>query len=178
MRHLLLIGLLLYMTTAPKAGEPGFQGTSWGMTRAEIQELEGSSPAQTGDFVLIYPEQFSGITAQVFYYFHPRGDYLTQSHCIATEEHLSRKEYLLDYRVWRDVLCMRYGEPMFDAIPSLEEWERHSPGRLNQVLNAAYFDYSTRWETGDSIITLTLQGRDGTVQLSILNQSKTLLSQR
>lgn len=138
-----------------------FRKTSWGMTRQEVEALEGD-PYTTGTVealknveYIAYKTTFIGLDALLAYYFSPDGLYGTRY--ILQEPHNNGDLYIEDYKKIQDALTEKYGSPYVDE----ENWDNTTHKNYyaddkGDALSLGYLAYETTYATLKTCIFLSM----------------------
>jgi len=156
-RAILALLLLLIATGNVFPAETDFRSVYWGMTRAQVIKTEQKEPLTSSDAVLTYRDTLTGIPVEAVYVFHPWQHYLTQGLYIVREDSTHSGDYVPDYRKLQSLLRRKFGDPVYETTPAGKR--RKAPGRRKGIpqLTADSLAFVSRWQTGDTIITLELK---------------------
>ena len=172
----------VYATSAdliPVAKHPlkDFRSTHWGMTEAEVRELEAGEPVLANKLTgrnanyIAYEGSLMGNDVLIVYYFGPNGLY--ESRYIWTEEHSNESLYISDYDSVREQLTQKYGTPWYDQ----ENWDTSShksyyADNKGDALCYGYLTYETYYSTDRTDISMEMDADNYEISLVIYYQSR------
>lgn len=176
-RTMVVLAVLLLFTTVFSSSDELYdvRQAHWGMTPQEVMAREASKPVDKGpkeyfSDTLTYRGKFSGIKANITYYFFE--DRLVKVDYDFTSAHANGKAYLEDFDKVRSLETRELGPPELEE----SEWfnsmfERH-PDHYGTAVSLGHLKRAATWDTPVSDIKLTIEGEDFEVHMSMVYKSK------
>jgi len=168
--------LLLLCCPTGQAQEEKFRGTEgwhktvWGMNTGEVLEIY---PAATmTEFGLFVPGKVAGKQAGVGLYFVE--DQLYRVEVAFTLKHVNPREYLNDLSTVKDLIARRYPDPPRVKMIWHDEGLKGNSDQWGAAIVYGDLEIHTRWETDQSEVTLFCQGKDFSVEMTTVYESKKL----
>lgn len=120
-----------------------FRGTRFGMTVAQVKQIEESKPVEETKETLVYKDKIMGLQVDVFYMF--VNNQLFRGAYFITEKYRNENNHIDNYKQLKKVLVKKYKKPVFDA----ENWrnplyknKRHKHGF---AVSIGHLEYKSEW---------------------------------
>jgi hypothetical protein len=153
---------VVQLSEAESDSNGDFRKSTWGMTRGQVEALEGE-PWTTGtveDFknveYIAYMTTVDGLNAYAAYYFNADG--LFEARYIIIEKRTNMSWYIDDYKRLRDSLNNQYGDPHADE----EIWDTEAHKSLyandkGEALSHGFLKYVTDYGTDRTFILMSME---------------------
>lgn len=153
----LLIALLM-TGSALGADAPDFRNVRWGMTMEEVMAAEteaaltvlADQPVLVGDCIV------AGRKARLFYQF--ASSHLREAFYAFEDAHTNRNLYIDDFEDLRELLALKYGEPLIDTAIWKRNLYRNDPDEWGRAVVIGDVTFRAEWETPRTRIILSLGG--------------------
>lgn len=170
---------LVEVGAAESDSEKDFRNTTWGMTRGEVEALEGV-PLTSGtveDFkhveYIAYMTSVDGLDAVAAYYFNADG--LFEARYVMYESHNNANLYIDDYKRIRDSLSNKYGDPLSDG----ETWDTPAHKSLyaddkGEALSHGFLKYANYFGTDRTFILMSMEVDNDAIS-TVINYTSLLI---
>ena len=145
--------------------EFSFRKTNWGMSKTEIQEIEGSPDIVNEDY-LVYNNQTIGgkYNAKIYYIF--VDSKLVRAKYIVDEDHTNKNDYINDFLSIKELLSKKYGEPLEEQKNWKNDLYKGDSQNYGTAISIGHLSLLYIWRTSTTDITAYLSGDN----FEILNQ--------
>ena len=138
----------------PKVADPDFRSIKWGMTRSQVEAIEGTPqfdlPSGVG-----FPANIAGMNAELIYSFANNqaalGGYTFQT------KHENPQGYIDDYYALQELLTKKYGKPVKTHIDWSNDLYRDQPQQWGMAVIAGDLQFASDWTTPTTKIELWLR---------------------
>ncbi len=154
LRLLLLVALTLTFPALSPAAD--FRDVKWGMTPAQVKNIEQEKLIESDPDLLYYNAKVGGLKAYVVYQF--LANKLVEGVYSFTETHSNKNFYIDDYKNIKSLLIKKYGKPQIDGSPWLDDLFRNDPNSWGTAIAMGHLIYVSEWKTEKTIIRLGLVG--------------------
>lgn len=140
------------------ADAPDFRNVLWGMTMEEVMAAEteaaltvlADQPVLVGDCIV------AGRKARLFYQF--ASSHLREAFYAFEDAHTNRNLYIDDFEDLRELLALKYGEPLIDTAIWKRNLYRNDPDEWGRAVVIGDVTFRAEWETPRTRIILSLGG--------------------
>lgn len=162
-----------YEDAVPKGGTPhDFRRCHWGMSRAQVKNLEKSELLKDVPQGLVYSGRVSSFPCFIAYFFVQ--DRLVRARYTITSNHEYPEDYLEQFGELRQILARKYGEPGSSEQKWWDDLYREDKSSWGKAVALGHLAQWSVWETETSEISLMLRGGDQEIYLEIEYCSKAL----
>jgi len=133
------------------------QSAQWGMSIEQVLELEGKPAVRensNGIEIIGYQKRVIDKDCLVGYLFADNKLFKTQYNF--SENHFDKLMYLDDYEKVKSLVVQRYGEPEGEAVDWKDPQFKNDSNNWGTAISLGHVEYSSRWQTSESEIVLSL----------------------
>lgn len=144
-----------------------FRGTRWGMSKRQVQELEGEPLHQEKSYgleTIRYRKKVIGLDSSIEFIF--AGNKLIKAKYIFLEEHVHKSQYIGDYKKIKDWLTERHGMPLGSNVTWRNDLYKEDYSKWGLAVSLGHLEYSSLWKNQEVEIFLTLAGGNNELSLS------------
>jgi hypothetical protein len=149
-----------------------FRKCHWGMSRAQVKNLEKTELLKEAPQGLVYSGRVSSFPCFIAYFF--TQDRLVRARYNITSNHEYPEDYLEQFTELREILARKYGDPRSSEQKWWNEMYRDDTSSWGKAIALGHLAQWAVWETETSEISLMLRGADQEIFLEIEYCSKAL----
>ena len=175
MKNLFLaLGIVLVWVVNTNAAETDFRQTSWGMTKAEVQAIEGKNDQNLVDETLVqsiltYERWVASAPVRVVYVF--LNDHLTTGIYLFTDRYSENALYLKDYEKIGMILKKKYGLPADEHETWVNDSLKGRPDLRRTAIATGQLRLKSTWQTNTTEVEHALQGDEYEITHSVTYRS-------
>lgn len=156
----------------PSAGAYDFRKCHWGMSRAQVKNLEKTELLKEAPEGLVYSGRVSNFPCFIAYYFVQ--DRLVRARYNITSSHEFPGGYLDQFKELQTILEKKYGLALRVEQKWWDELHKDDEASWGRAVALGHVAFWAAWETDTSEISLMLRGEDQQIFLEIEYCSKSL----
>ncbi|MCK5392599.1 MAG: hypothetical protein KAJ31_09230, partial [Deltaproteobacteria bacterium] len=124
----------------------------WGMTKEQVISAEVKTPLLEKGDMLKYNGMYQGMGAELTYVF--SANKLVKGRYKLDGSSTDEMGYIRNYLRIKEVLSLKYGEPLFDQETWVNSSYKNKPDRRGFAVFIGYLSYKTKWSTDRAEITI------------------------
>jgi hypothetical protein len=149
-----------------------FRKCHWGMSRAQVRNLEKAELLKEAPAGLVYSGRVSNYPCFIAYFF--ADDRLVRARYNVTSNHEYPQDYLAQFQELATLLTRKYGQAQQIQQKWWDERYRDDPDAWGKAIALGHLALWNLWETETTEISLMLRGDDQEILLEIEYCSKAL----
>ncbi len=142
----------------------------WGMTKEQVISAEVKTPLLEKGDMLKYNGMYQGMGAELTYVF--SANKLVKGRYKLDGSSTDEMGYIRNYLRIKELLSLKYGEPLFDQETWVNSSYKNKPDRRGFAVFIGYLSYKTKWSTDRADMLLELKSGNYDMLFEVFYNSK------
>ncbi len=142
----------------------------WGMTKEQVISAEVKTPLLEKGDMLKYNGMYQGMSAELTYVF--SANKLVRGSYKINESSADQMGYIRNYLRIKELLSLKYGEPLFDQETWVNPSYKNKPDRRGFAVFIGHLSYKTKWSTDRADMLLELKSGNYDMLFEVFYNSK------